>query len=186
MTHKPFPHRRNGVPLYRFDRDPRFTVPGWDQTMLTPVGPPRSSSADWARCARLSEVLGWLSRDVRANVKCAHAELLRQALSPIVSTAVGLRGRRRSYPLPSRLPEDTRDPIVILLQTMEHLLALAVSAVQDQEALPPEELLYLICRTDAALRLKGAGIDVRFDLLEELLSLLNDLAGVDEELVHAQ
>lgn len=186
MTRKLCPHCRNGVPLYRFNLEPRFSVPGWDETMLFPVKPPPSYSSDWARCSGTIEDVEWLEHDVRTNVPLEHPKCIIAIFGPIVSTALGYRSRKRGYPLPSRLPEDTRDPIVIVLEIMVDLVSMARQAIQSQSSLPVDQLVFLICQTEAALRLKGCcGIDLRFDILEALRSLLHALAGFEVELTHA-
>ncbi len=180
------PHCRNGVRLYRFNLEPRFSVPGWDESMLFPVKPPASYSSDWARCSGTIEDVEWLEHDVRTNEPLEHPKCVIAIFEPIVSTALGYRSRKRAYPLPSRLPEDTRDPIVIALETMENLVSMANQAIQTQSSLAVDQLVFLICRTEAALRLKGCcGIDLRFDILEALRSLLYALAGLEVELAHA-
>lgn len=104
MTRKPCPHCRNGVPTFRFNHEPRFSTPGWDETMLFPVKPPASFSFDWSRCSGTIEDVEWLEHDVRANAPLEHPKCIIEIFGPIVSTALGYRSRGRGYPLPAVCP----------------------------------------------------------------------------------
>lgn len=185
MRLKTCPICAGSTPEFRFHRQPRISVPLWDETMLPPVCAPRSGSRDWAFCAGMIEQLEWLAHDVRKNSKLGYPGLLQSEFRQIVATANQKRGRGRSYPLPRFIREDVQDPIFIALQTMEHLLEAADVAAQNKAALPEDILLFLICRTEAALKLGRIGIDLRFEVLEALLVLLHDLLGSDGEFIHA-
>lgn len=170
---------------HRFMHPPRLTGSIFDETVLLPIAAPKANSSDFAACERLHERLEWLAHDLEANAAIAHPAIVEAFIRPIVDFAAHIRGTRYRCSLPRYQHFDTRDPIFIFWQNCAELLDLAEGAMRAGGLLDPDQLAYLSCRTAAALDLKEyCGVDVRYDLLEVFLEIVDRLILAEGPMWH--